>query len=454
MKRRQDGSRRSLYPGAAWGRHDGVDPAHDLLNPRAKIPAFLKRGAGHALHIADRQGLPARGGGRLSRTGSRGRQGSRRSSKEDRGFMRSRARQGARLPAGTEAESGKGMLRDSRMASGAYADGMQDGWVAYAVAEGPQRARAMAARRKCGSYLFGSGGSGGAGGARAASPGAAHVQAAGGVEVPATLTVRPASRQRSVQLMASHQTPRDRRREAGGGSEVSLWQDAVAATGSEEQATLQAAMSRAALRDEQAFERLADATVADLERDLRWSMRRTVHQGDVCADETAGGGKGWENVRHMHGSAVRVPTNAEDSTLSDVVHPRAREAAQGHAAGTAELAELAEVAAAQRRRRRARMVQQLEARQRRQWREGGVDTAKDVLWAQAVVDLRAGSDGGWAAREDAGRRPCTGAPVHAGLLVRGCSSPAYMSWWSRVQQRACSANPAVNRLSTVADLCW
>lgn len=339
-----------------------------------------------------------------------------------------------RMNTAASAQGDGDMLWDSRMASGVYADGMHDvGTTAGATREADQQ-RVMAGRRKCGSYLFGAPQAHASGARQAGQLGALHrSQSPGRGDTRERGTFSAPGRDReacdggrgSTVTQGAERLSEDWEVEVGVGGEVSPWRTGTPAQRSRElQDELQAAVGRVARREELAFERLAGVAVATLERDFRSRMRHVQQDGSEGAREMLGDVRGRE-AWCSRGAVVCVPTQAGASMASVAASGQAKpvEGAQGKS-GEDALREQAEQAAARRRRQRWQLQQQRAAQQRWHWREGGMTPARDVLWAQEVLDRVAGQQAGAdVAAVDAGRRPCTGAPVLPPAAVRASALP-------------------------------
>eukprot|EP00892_Ulva_mutabilis_P003853 jgi/Ulvmu1/183/UM001_0187.1 len=441
MKRIWEGVRRSLYPGAIHKQRGAWEAVQDRLNPRTCLPAFLRRGAGHVISaMAQPQ---SRRSNRASCCGSRGRQSTRRSSTQGHAAGQSVSVAVVHVRASVPGVDGGGAVRDSRMASGAYADGMHDGQAWQTPALGAPQA--LAARRKRGSYLFGN-----------RKPCAADASKCEETRV-ASLS---ADRSRSHSSLAAQESlggqkgtgerskwqpdhakagmrMHDEELLAAVEADTRLWQAKGGKRGSNDREALQAAVSRAEKREEVAFELLAGTALDSLEQEFQ---RRLRHDGQA-ARAIEGGQVG--DLRLMHDSAGRVPTNAEGSTLTASTRGHSAVSARAQPLGDVALQELAAMAAAKRRQRQGRIKCQQDALRRRQWREGGLDAAKEVLWAQAVVDLGAGPHGERAVAAQVARRPCTGAPVITDDRVHGqVAQPTGAATGSSRRLRPCGGSSA------------
>lgn len=427
--------RRSLYPRAQWLQHvhgSGGGVA-DKLNPSAKIPPFLRRGAGHApwqpnVHSMRRSaGHGSRHSSRDSRSMSRSHRS--RSSGAGRSASAARSKSRARVSACAAAHGDSGPLWDSRMASGMYADGMHDGCASAEPGAEGARKRMMAARRKRGSYLFGPApvcvtseaavvredDRGGAG-ACSESPGARGVCRFSGLSEPDKASDH-CGREHSgtVDQRRLQRLPQDRPADSDVGTEAGLWRVGPTAQGSQvHRDALQAAVGRVAQRDEDAFAQLANVAVAGLDREFWARARSGRHASDASVGDAPSdlGGR-WGN---MHAGMVCVPTHAGDS-MTSVPDGKEMPATGGQAAEEAALQARAARAALQRRRQRWHQQRQQAAQQRRQWREGGLSSAREILLAQEILDRVVGQEPGVGVGAEAASRPCTGAPVMAEVPI-------------------------------------
>lgn len=415
--------RRSLYPSADWLRRRwaGKQSGHPALNPRARNPAFLRRGSGHIPWHPEEHST-RNNFRRASTPGTRGslsanRPGARTPSSAGQVRRVAQTQSPAHLRASKEEQGEAAMLWDSRMASGVYAEGMRDGDGAQGARVNASLQPTMAMRRKSASYLFGGRPPANAGrkGAQSASRTAGLDPGAGRVALHCVVPIRPDSTQDGSGWAHSDAVPSREfilPHSSGGGDMdtdacdgVNAWQVGPSNQGSvASHDGLRAAVDRAAFRNEGAFERLAGIALDGLEQEFRSRTRNEMLRDGIKGSDAGTG----VARRSEHGSMVWVPTQAGDCRSVGNA-PAGKSVGRGEPS-VAALQERAEQAAKRRRHQQWNAQRLQDVQQRWRCHEGGIGQAREVLLAQEILDRVADQGVGACTMSMANRRPCTGAP--------------------------------------------